>query len=287
MTAAEKLAQQRGGRGNAPKLNLQLEVGMSKHPEGGSSFKYWDKNKGEKGENVFFKNPITGFLIGSGLKAYSYDKPNRTMYSSAVYFSNKKITIFKPKETGVLISGSKEDIVMYFAQNNLPTRLSVKQVLYIATLTKSGSSFIEVETNIGIAISQQQAYRSGLESNLITLTPTLYDPSDTNIADDVHKRLDLDDPKMYPTYANISIGEIVTEEQYDTLQILERDAAFREFKKYYSVNEASSEEDENKKEESKEETSLPPSSHKTQPEADDTPSNDLNDLIEGDDDLPF
>lgn len=195
------------------------------------SFRAWNKELGEHGENEIFTKPIQGILIGTAQFASAYDDNlgrNGGTYNSAFYFADKKgyeLAIFD-NVGKVAVSGTKEVVDAWVNENTTEHRLKVVKVLLILT----ASGMVSVKTNISLFIDNINGFdKDTFLDYMMVLTPVMYDPNDKNNSASLVKHLGKFAPKNPPCYAKISKGLPIS---YELSVEMGEDAAVAIFKKY-------------------------------------------------------
>lgn len=258
-----------------PKVNVILRFNM-KYVDGKSVFQFWDADKGDKGENVSTTKPMKGILIGTAMNVVGYDRVNEKFYRSSPFLKNEnQVVLFANGERDKNFRGDVVSAKGYLAGKGIAN--SGTKISYYV-LTESG--LFSVETNISIAIQQQRDIKKekGQDifiDNYIILTPDRYDPDDNEKFDKVtHKNLKITKQnKNYPCFANISVGEEISDEIFEKWNEEDATNEYSEWKKF--VNKAKEIQDEDADAENEEAVTN-----------EDEPDHEDN-IIEEEDDLPF
>jgi len=181
---------------------------------GKPKFRYWNRDNGDKGEEVFFNNQIEGILIGEAMQFSAYDNENEVMYNSSMYLrKNNKIALFK--KGNKVASGTLENLEKYLVSEGVS---QIKKRWIYIILTKTG--LISVETNVSIAIDQikqiKKNNKDAFIDNFIVLKPDVYDPDDKYFSQGLHKRMKITKAKKnYPFFARIEVGDEISENDFD------------------------------------------------------------------------
>lgn len=180
-------------------------------------FQFYDPAKKDedcKG-HVRITGKIEGIYIGDAMHLTCYSNSLKASYSSDYYVSRENVTIFNPKgkkEYSGTLSGAES----WFASNTDGTPKK-KKVLFV--LTKSG--LLAITTNMSIAIDQISANKKLLETNYISLLPSIYNPLSKTISVKCKKEYMENDlvRKNPPTHAEINIGKAFTDEEANEMNI--------------------------------------------------------------------
>lgn len=226
----EKLKESQGGGNAAPKLNLYQRIAI-KDNNGIPCFTVYDK---DQKANVIIEAPIKGILIGQAMEASSYSDNLGSKggnYTSSYYFTNNdKIALFAPTSKGydVVCSGNMEEIEAFIKKESTGN-LKKKQVLFV--LNENG--LIAVTTNLSIAIDQIRTNKEALSECYIILNPQLFAEDDTTITKKAKEYLGKFRTKNPPKYAAITVGELITEDDFqkwNTDNAIAEYALWKEFK---------------------------------------------------------
>lgn len=221
---------QKTSESNFPTISADMVLDIKENDKGNPAFRYWDKNKEE---NVFIAAPISGVYIGRAFRLSAFDSnfgKNGATYSSALYLFNSNITMFAPT-TGSgksnRFTGSKDEVSKWLTDEGVSDNPSVKTCILVAT--KRG--LLEIRTSTTISIQQfNEIDAEVFLDNKITLTPSLYDPDDEYFTQKTKKMLGKFAAKNPPKYASISIGEEITDQEAESLKVLEHAGDFKKWK---------------------------------------------------------
>lgn len=201
-----------------PKIETELVLEMKENAKGKPAFRFWNSET-EKAE--YYDKPIQGVYIGRAFRCFAFD-PNwgskGGSYMSALYLYNTNITIFSPtmQASSKRFTGSREDVEKWLTSQGVKDNVSTKLCLLLAT--KQGLYEIRTNTSIGIDMFNKLD-DDKLLSNKIVLTPTIYDPDNENISSGTKKILGKFASKNPPKYAEIDVGEEITEEDAAILNL--------------------------------------------------------------------
>jgi hypothetical protein len=197
-------------RSTYPKINVDMYIDV-RVEEGKTipSFAYYDS---ENSKLKFTTKPIKGILIGEVMTVAGFSTSEEKYYKSSFY-TNKTNAIVLLKEGQVAFKGTADqaaDWLVTIKKTNAPSKRKVFLVL-----TEKG--LIAVSTNMIIAIDQIRVVKRKSNDifvfNFIELNPKRYDPNDTTLSADTHKRLKITAAnKNYPYYASVSVGAKITEQ---------------------------------------------------------------------------
>lgn len=226
----DKLKASQGGGNALPTLNIVQRISL-KEINGNVVFSRWDK---DKKENVEVPSPIQGILIGQAMEATSYSDNLGSKggnYTSSYYFTNAdNIALFAPTSKGyeVVCKGNMEAIEAYVKKESTGN-LKKRQVLFV--LTEDG--LVAVSTNLSIAIDQIRTHKDALTERYIVLEPDLFNEKDETISKKAKEYLGKFRTKNPPKFAAISVGELISENDFDvfgTTSVIEEYRAWKEFK---------------------------------------------------------
>ena len=212
MSIKDKLRGSQGSSSDYVKLPI-VQIYKLKEVDKNPVFAVYDK---EEKKDVFSKEPITGIYIGSAMKMSSFDDnigKNGGQFFSSYYFNKEKIVLFKPGKTlEKAIVGNMDEVEAWIANNTTSGKPNKKRCFFILT----AEGLIEVQTNLSISIDQEKKYKDALSEKYIILIPAQYSKTDKNVGLKTHEILGKLAIKNPPCYACISVGELITEEDFET-----------------------------------------------------------------------
>jgi len=236
MSVKDKLkgSQNPSGLGDAPMFNIDKRLDIKVNPESGKvCFRFWDKNAttdNGTGAEVFSSRVLQGVFVGDAMRMSGFDQGMMRSLESSVYFSNNdSIAIFEPSHAGggvKVFTGNSEECKMFLKKRGIDA--SVHKILFVHTETGTKA----IRTNMTIAIDQLKAMKKEFENNYIVLTPQEYDPSTPTVSKKGKEYLGPFAAKNRPKYAEISVGDEMTEEDLVALnieQVIEDFLAWRTF----------------------------------------------------------
>lgn len=198
-TTADRRRSNLQGGGDFPRFDhKRIEINTS------LMFSNYDK---EAKENVEFKGPITGVLIGTGYYQEAFNRNDNSFTKSGVYFTKKHITMFSKGKK--VFGPDHQDRLEEYLKSVGCERSKKSNVIFV--LTDDGN-VLGVVTNLVIAIDQMQNKSIDLIGNKIILNTKEYDPADQTISKKGHEFLGKFATTNKPKYASISEGEPITEE---------------------------------------------------------------------------
>lgn len=201
-----------GGNSDFPKMNHAIVVEL-KERNGMAVFTVYNK---EMQENIILPSPMKGVLIGVAMRAGAYSDSlgrNGGNYQTAYYLTNKNVVLFAPTSKGyeMVCKGDIEAISTYISREaGSGTNLKKKQVLF--TLTENG--LYAIITNLSIGIDQYSKNKETLTEKYIILNPKTFDEKDKLISKKAKEYLGKFRSKNPPKYAEITAGEMITEEDW-------------------------------------------------------------------------
>lgn len=225
----EKLQSSQGSANNIPKLDILHRITL-KENNGEVYFAVWDK--AEK-VNVQFPVPIEGILIGQAMEAISYSDNLGSKggnYTSSHYFTNNDaVALFAPSAKGydVVHKGNMASIEA-FVKENSTGNLKKKQVLFV--LTQEG--LLAISTNLTIAIDQIKTNKEALSERYVILHPQLYNATDKTISARAKGFLGKLVKTNPPKFATISVGELISEEDFTDWKAEEMIANYSKWKEF-------------------------------------------------------
>lgn len=225
----EKLQSSQGQASNVPKLDILHRITL-KENNGEIYFAVW--NKDEK-VNVAFPAPIKGILIGQAMEALSYSDNLGSKggnYTSSHYFTNNDtVALFAPSAKGydVVHKGNMASIET-FVKENSTGNLKKKQVLFV--LTQDG--LLAISTNLTIAIDQIKTNKEALSEKYVILHPKLYNAADKTISIKAKGFLGKLVKTNPPKFAAISVGELISEEDFTDWKAEETIALYNKWKEF-------------------------------------------------------
>lgn len=225
-----ELQESQGQASAFPKLNIAYKIDL-KESNGQAVFSTFNK---DTKENNIVDSPIQGIFIGAGMQMSSYSDNLGVRggnYMSDYYFSNKNIVLFAPASKGyeVVCKGSSDYVEAYINRKST-SNPKKKQVLFI--LNESG--LIAVITNLSIAIDQLTKNKEALGEKYIILSPQIFKESSQTISKKAKEYLGKFRTKNPPKYAEISVGEFITEKDWNDWNASEVIKQFKAFKEYKS-----------------------------------------------------
>lgn len=232
----DQLKSSQQGSGNSfPKLNISLRIELKESPNG-AVFNHYDK---EAKENLPVSAPLKGILIGTAMigNSYSDDLGNKGgNYQTDFYCSNKNMVLFAPTNKGYerICHGAIADIEAFLNSNKAP-QLKKKQVLFVL----SAAGLLAIITNLSISIDQLTTYKEAVLEKYIILNPKTFVENVTDITKKGKEYLGKFRQKNPPKYASISIGEDISEKdfnEWDAEKVIEEFKLWKEFKLNGSVS---------------------------------------------------
>ncbi|MEI7898079.1 MAG: hypothetical protein WCJ26_13655 [bacterium] len=182
-------------------------------------FRYYDPTAKE---NAWRYDPLKGILIGSAMRVSSFDSGYGKGVRSNLYFSHKN-------NISLYWSGDNKSFYRGDWEGAKKATQNPKQVMCLFLLTSGG--LIEIQTNLSIAIDQLKRIKDKSFEYLITLTPTVYS-KESNISKatkDILGPLCFTNP---PTFADISLGDPLTNEIAAKYEAKKHARQFVKFKEY-------------------------------------------------------
>ena len=134
-------------------------------------FKYYDKEKGENGENIFFENPIYIIPLDELSAIKGFDKVNGCgYYSNEIKYLDKEILFVKSFKGGKIATGLYKDL-------KLPAGCKFGKSIYAAMITGDKTktelelvNFQMVGSALGSWIDAKVSVDSG---NVVILSPSM------------------------------------------------------------------------------------------------------------------
>ncbi len=211
MSIKGKLKSSQGSQSDYVKLPI-VQIYKLKEHENEPVFSVYDK---EETKDVFSKEPITGIYIGSAMKMSSFDDnigKNGGQFFSSYYFNKERIVLFKPGKTlEKVITGTMEEVEAWIASNTTSGKPNKKRCFFVLT----AEGLVEIQTNLSISIDQEKKNKEALSEKYIILTPATYSKTDKNVGIKTHEILGKLAVKNPPNYANITVGELISEEDFE------------------------------------------------------------------------
>lgn len=231
MSFSDKLKSSQSSGSTAPKLDIAKQVEIKEVEGGGVSFVTYDK---EKEANVDIPNPIIGILIGEAMQMVSYSDnlgARGGNYRSSYYFTKEDhIALFAPSPKGyeVACKGTTAEVEDFIAKNSTSV-VKKKRVLFV--LTSEG--LVAVTTNLIIDIDQRKAMADSLRTHMVVLHATVYAEGQTNISKRALAFLGKFIKKNPPKFAQMSVGDPITDgiwNQWDGDRYADEFLAFKKYK---------------------------------------------------------
>jgi hypothetical protein len=155
-----ELKDSRSSSGNFTRMEVDLKLEVRNDKDGNPSFHYFDKTKGENGENMYTYKPLVGVIIGEANMLSAFDEAG-SFRSSDFFSNNDTIIVFQRGEK--VFSGNRDQCDQFLKQNSRGGRGKMIKVIYV--LSDSGK-MIRVETNMSLAIDQIMRVRSIMDDKM-------------------------------------------------------------------------------------------------------------------------
>lgn len=241
MNFKDKLKDSQTTGSSSPQLNISKRVDI-KEIDGKAQFVVYNK---ETEKNEVIPSPITGILIGEAMQMSSYSDnlgSKGGTYQSSYYFHNSDvIALFAPTAKGydIVAKGTPEEVAAFISKEST-SKDKKRRVLFI--LTSEG--LVALTTNLTIAIDQKKGIQDHLSSRLLVLTADTYEENVTPISKQAKEYLGKFRTKNPPKFANMELGNEITEKMWDDWKGSEYVDEFIAFKKSKSDWKAKDKEDE-------------------------------------------